>query len=93
MKKMKKKTLDYIAAGVIVLLLVGSLLINFIISYPSANASESVGVENIEQDLSRYRLEDIPEECRLPEYDYDIEWWKEHLSHHEETWHCLGYFK
>jgi hypothetical protein len=89
---MKKKILDHIAIGVIVLLLVGSLLINLIISYSSTNIKTEVQNNN-SNDLSKYRSEDIPEECRLPEYDYSIEWWKDHLSHNEETWHCLGYFE
>ncbi|MBU0963170.1 MAG: hypothetical protein KKD48_04675 [Nanoarchaeota archaeon] len=34
----------------------------------------------------------IPEKCR-PSAGYDIESWKEHLSHHTETQECLQYFK
>ena len=44
------------------------------------------------QELSKYRSSDIPEECRLPEGDSDVEWWKQHLSHHEPTWYCLKYY-
>ena len=34
----------------------------------------------------------IPEKCRLPA-GQDVEAWKEHLGHHEETKECLKYFK
>lgn len=34
----------------------------------------------------------IPENCKPPA-GQDINSWKEHLSHHEETKACLKYFK
>ena len=35
---------------------------------------------------------DIPEKCR-PQSGQDINSWKEHLGHHQETKECLEYFK
>mgnify|MGYP001610694182 FL=1 len=34
----------------------------------------------------------LPEKCRPPQ-GQDIQSWKEHLGHHEETRDCLNYFK
>ena len=34
---------------------------------------------------------DIPEKCRLPA-GQDVDSWKEHLGHHEDTRDCLKYF-
>ena len=34
----------------------------------------------------------IPEECKLPA-GQDINSWKEHLGHHENTKYCLDYYK
>lgn len=39
--------------------------------------------------LGEYRSKEIPEECRLPAYQNDIEAWKQHLSHHQQTWYCF----
>lgn len=36
--------------------------------------------------------ENIPQECRPPA-GQDIEAWKTHLGHHENTKYCLEYFK
>lgn len=36
--------------------------------------------------------ENIPQECRLPE-GQDLNSWKEHLGHHENTKYCLQYFE
>ena len=48
---------------------------------------------NSNVDLSKYRSEDIPEECRMPEYEKNLEEWKEPLSHHQNTLYCLNYYK
>jgi hypothetical protein len=45
------------------------------------------------QDLSKYRSEDIPEDCRLPNYENNVNKWTEHLGHHEDTKYCLDYYK
>ena len=34
----------------------------------------------------------IPEECRKPE-GQDLQAWKEHLGHHQNTLYCLEYYK
>lgn len=81
---MKKKTLDRIAIGVFVLLIAGSLLVNFNVS----------NEEIIEEDgLEWYRSEDLPKDCQLPEYETNLEEWKKSLRHEKETWYCLKYFE
>ena len=44
-------------------------------------------------DINKYNSEEIPEECRMPEYENNLEEWKEHLSHHQNTLYCLNYYK
>lgn len=83
---MKKKNLDYIAVGIFVVLLVGSLLINIGISGHVIIVEEDDG-------LSWYRSNDVPIDCRLPEYEGDLEAWKKNLRHNQETWYCLKYFE
>ena len=46
----------------------------------------------VDPEFEKYRSLDIPEECRLPEYESDLESWKQHLSHHKQTWYCLDYY-
>ena len=43
-------------------------------------------------EYEQYRSNSIPEGCRMPEYEDDARLWKEHLSHHEQTFHCLEYY-
>ncbi len=86
-KGRNKKVLDYIAIGVVVLLLVGSVVVGL-----SLSSSDDVIVAG-DLDLEQYRSEDIPVDCRLPVYESRIESWKEHLGHHENTLYCLEYFK
>lgn len=82
MKKLENK---FIYIGILIIF-VFVIIISF--KFPNSN-NEKIGNLN----LSKYRSEDIPEECRLPEYENNVESWKEHLSHHEETEHCLGYYQ
>jgi hypothetical protein len=35
---------------------------------------------------------DVPQECQKPA-GQDIQSWKEHLGHHDNTKYCLDYFK
>ncbi|MDP2628306.1 MAG: hypothetical protein Q8P15_00215 [Nanoarchaeota archaeon] len=49
-------------------------------------------VQEKNPELEKYRSLEIPEECRLPEYENDLNWWKQHLSHHQNTWYCLEYY-
>ncbi len=76
---MGNKILSYIGIGFFVLILVGSLFLGF--GRMSGNSVK----ESNDADLSYYRSEEIPEECRLPSYENDLSWWKEHLGHHENT--------
>lgn len=57
------------------------------------NLKSNASPANSDINLNKYRSEEIPEDCRLPEYENDIHWWKEHLSHHKQTWYCLDYYK
>ncbi len=72
-----------------VLLIIGS----FLISLRGGVTGNIVKESNIDEtELEKYRSEDIPEDCRLPEYESNLEWWKQHLSHHKQTWYCLDYY-
>ena len=98
---MKNKILRYVGLGGILLLLVGT----FAMGSMNKKTANSNSVNNMashyrkerqagsltEEELSKYRSKDIPEVCRLPDYDNNINKWKEHLSHHEETLYCLDY--
>jgi hypothetical protein len=73
-----------------VLLIIGS----FLISLRGGVTGNAVKESNIDEtELAKYRSEDLPEDCRLPEYESNLEWWKQHLSHHKETLYCLDYYK
>ena len=74
--------------GVLVIL---SFLV-FIILKDNPGIGNSVEDSNAE--LEKYRSPEIPEECRLPDYENDLDYWKEHLSHHQNTLYCLEeYYK
>lgn len=89
-QKMKNKVWIFVGAGIILLLLVGGLV--FSSGILNANVSKNFKSEQTNPELEKYRSDEIPEDCRLPEYESDIEWWKQHLSHHEQTWYCLEYY-
>mgnify|MGYP001558944277 CR=1 FL=1 len=80
---MENKTLVYIGAGLFALLLLGSILATAGVfsSSSSAGANSNAGYAS-----------DTPQECRPPE-GQDIDSWKEHLGHHENTKYCLEYYK
>jgi len=67
---------------------------------PSSSAQDSmagrynggVSVNSDIGDLSKYRSEDIPVDCRLPDYSNDVVGWAEHMGHHAETQFCLEYY-
>ncbi|MFA4952766.1 MAG: hypothetical protein WC584_00935 [Candidatus Pacearchaeota archaeon] len=44
------------------------------------------------EDLNKYRSEKIPQECRLSQGE-NLQSWKEHLGHHQDTLYCLDYYK
>lgn len=83
------KTL-YLGVGLFVLLLIVSFFIGF--GRVNENLIKNTNFEQTNTDLVKYRSEDIPEDCRLPEYESNIEWWKQHLSHHQQTSYCLEYY-
>ena len=60
------------------------------------NLENNASVKNInpvsDSELSKYSSADLPEECRLPE-GQDVNSWKEHLGHHQNTFYCLDYYK
>jgi len=85
---MVNKKLTYGGIGLIVLLLVGS----FILTTTSLNGAKIIETKGNNPDLDKYRSEDIPSDCRLPPYETDVEEWKQHLSHHQETLYCLNYY-
>ena len=82
---MRNRNLIYI--GIIMVVLIGSLFAGF------GRKSENAVKEANDIDLTKYRSEDIPEDCRMPEYENDVKGWKEHLSHHQNTSYCLDYYK
>jgi len=83
---MKNKVLIFIGVGVFALLLAVGLLAGF-----GKINKKTLGENNNE--LDKYRSNEIPEECRVPEYEKNIESWKQHLSHHENTLYCLEYYE
>jgi len=84
--KVNKKVLDYIAIGVVIILVLGTLFIGLSFS----SSKNSAPLEDL--NLDKYRSASIPEECRLPVYENRVESWKQHLGHHENTHYCLDYF-
>ena len=80
-----------IGIAAFVLLLIGSFFISLRNFNITGNTIKEGDVNNIE--LEKYRSEEIPEDCRLPIYEDNLDWWKQHLSHHKETLYCLEYYK
>ena len=78
MKKQTKKIALWIAV-IIALLLLIALSFNFI----SFNKKQT----NANSDYSN-----LPQECQKPD-SQDLQSWKEHLGHHENTKFCLEYYK
>lgn len=87
---MKNKSWIYFLGGIILLLLVGSVILSSGIF--NGDVSKDFKSEQISSELEKYRSEDLPEDCRLPEYESDIDSWKQHLSHHKPTEYCLEYY-
>ena len=79
--------MKYLIGGVAVIVLI---LVLAGLMFVRNNTNEEF---NSGDDLSAYRSEKIPEECRLPEYESDLNSWKEHLGHHQETFYCLEYYE
>lgn len=87
---MGNKVLIFVGIGIILLLLGGTIV--FSSGILNGEVSKNIPSEQTNSELEKYRSKEIPEDCRLPEYEFDIEWWKQHLSHHEQTWYCLDYY-
>jgi len=87
---MRNNLWAYFAGGIIVLLILGAIIFSF--GFPNKDASKNLKSPEKNLSLEKYRSEDIPEDCRLPEGNSDVEWWKQHLSHHKPTWYCLDYY-
>ena len=73
-----KEIIAYISVGIIILLLIFSSF--GMLFFNRANAITNGDSVN------------MPEECKVPQ-GQDIEAWKEHLGHHENTKYCLEYYK
>lgn len=84
---MENKLLVYGLVALSVMFFIGS----FVVGGNYLTGENSVQEANPE--LDKYRSEDIPKDCRIPIYETDVRWWKEHLSHHKPTWYCLDYYK
>jgi len=87
---MENKTLISIGAGIVFLFLIGLAILNSGIL--GDNSLKNFKQDSINLELEKYRVQEIPEDCRLPVYESDVEWWKQHLSHHKQTWYCLEYY-
>ncbi len=84
---MANKILVYAGVGMFFFILIFSILLSAgILNINGKNI-------NFNADLNKYRSENIPEECRIPNYENDVQAWKEHLSHHQNTLYCLDYYK
>lgn len=78
-----KKIILYIVIGVILLLLIfGSFGVMRFGGNRGNTGSSGGNVVN----------SNMPEECKKPE-GQDLESWKEHLGHHQNTLYCLDYYK
>ena len=92
-----KNKLTYVGVIIIGLVLIGALGIG--VKNLTGKSVEDIKrnvddvKENVNPELEQYKEGSIPEECRLPDYEDDVESWKEHLSHHENTLYCLDYYK
>ena len=73
-----KEIIAYISVGIIILLLIFSTF--GMLNFNRAKANTNGDSVN------------MPEECKVPQ-GQDIEAWKEHLGHHENTKYCLEYYK
>lgn len=84
---MNRKILAYIGVSLLVLLLMAGL---FNLGRMSGNSVQQS--KTSDAGLGKYRSNEIPEECKVPQ-GQDIQSWKEHLGHHQNTLYCLDYYK
>lgn len=93
---MRDKKTEYALYIVLAVLVVGAVVLYSMNHFGASKNPKVVYEDKVTQNtnpaLDKYRSEDIPEECRLPVYEDDISWWKQHLSHHSNTQFCLDYY-
>ena len=80
---MDKETIIIIA---VIILVIAAVL------YTTGIISINLGKKAGNSVNSGGNYENIPQECQPPA-GQDINAWKEHLGHHENTKYCLEYFK
>ena len=70
-----------------------ALLVLLMTSFGFAHLGSVSSINNIIEDdsASQSSSSSNPEKCRLPA-GQDLNSWKEHLGHHQETKDCLKYF-
>ena len=70
-----------------------ALLVLLMTSFGFAHLGSVSSINNIIEDdsASQSSTSSIPEKSRLPAVQ-DLNSWKEHLGHHQETKDCLKYF-
>ncbi len=88
--KLKKANRKLIYIAIVTILLIALLFATLMIQ---GAFQSNLAVKGNSQELDKYRSETIPEECRLPEYKDNVDSWKAHLSHHENTLYCLKYYE
>jgi hypothetical protein len=71
-----------------IILIVIAILTAFFLIFSIVNLNK--GTPSIKTSPNSDKYASIPEKCR-PD-GQDIESWKQHLSHHEETKDCIRYF-
>ena len=76
-----KKVILYAGIGIVIVLLV-----------LSSFGVIKLGKNNIGSNNGNAVNSNMPEECQKPE-GQDLQSWKEHLGHHQNTLYCLDYFK
>jgi len=81
---MDKETIIIIIVAILVIFAV--LYTTGIISINIGKSGNSVGASGIKSSGN------MPQECQAPA-GQDINAWKEHLGHHENTKYCLDYYK
>ena len=84
------KTKIIITVGIAIILM--GIFTGIILEGLSPSEKSNIDLEEISGEVVKYRDSGIPEECKLPEYENSVENWKEHLSHHKNTWYCLEEF-
>ena len=98
---MEKKIIIYFTVGILLLMLIGEFAIGSVNEVVINKEAEDMSDRNSGnkqlisyegEDLTKYRSTDIPSNCRLPEYDENVDKWVEHLGHHQETQECLKYY-